>query len=233
MLTDSYRQRIQTWFYAIRDTRGPTERRGETLVEPTGYDHRLDPTPDAPDGERSFTEHRGGSASATLSGGATRPEDRAAMAFDDDVRTAWRVGGADPTGEHLTLEVSTPITADSIVVVQPQDGPRDRWITKVRLRVDDGDPVDVTLDRSSQTPGGQAIPLPATVQERVDLEILEVRAPPFDPGLANAVGFAEVRVGDVVVTEYVRVPVGLLERAGGRSRPSPRRRDGAPPLRAR
>ena len=45
VLTDSNRRRIQTWFYALRDTRGHTERAGETAADPTGYDFRLDPFP--------------------------------------------------------------------------------------------------------------------------------------------------------------------------------------------
>ena len=145
-VTDTYRRRIQTWFYAIRDTRGPTEQAGETLDEPSGYDYRIDPTPDVGDDDRTVVEQVGGHVTATAGGGADRPEDRAASAVDGDVRTAWRVGGEDPTGAaRCALDGPDGVTADHLTLVQPQDGPRDRVLTEVRLRVDGGRPIDVTL----------------------------------------------------------------------------------------
>lgn len=213
VVTDTYRRRIQTWFYAIRDTRGPTERAGQTLADPTGYDFRIDPAPGAGDDERTVVEHVGGTATATLGGGAPRPEDRAAVAFDGDTRTAWRIGGSDPTGNRLRLQVPSGVDADELILVQPQDGPRDRVLTEVAIRVDGGDPVPVALTDESLTPEGQVVALGAGVVDEVEIELTGVSAPPFDPALANAVGFAEVKVGDVRVVERVRVPVPLLETA--------------------
>lgn len=215
VLTDTYRRRIQTWFYAIRDTRGPTERAGETLPEPTGYDQRIDPTPEAGDEQRTVVEHVGASVSATMGGGASRPEDRAAVAFDGDDRTSWRVGGGDPVGTTIRVRVPAGVAADQVVLVQPQDGPRDRVITEVALRIDGGRPQRVALTEASLTPAGQAVPLPATEVSDLEVAITRVSRPPFDPALANAVGFAEIRLGDLRVVERVRVPVDLLERADG------------------
>jgi len=217
VLTDSHRRRIQTWFSSIRDTRGPTERAGEVIVEPTGYDARLPSFPDATDDERTVVEQLGAVVTATSSGGAARPEDRPAAALDGRPSTSWRIGGADPTGEHLTVELESPRRIDALTFLQPQDGPRDRVVTRVRIRVGDADPVDVDLDDRSLAAPGQAVPLPGTTGERVDVEILATSTPPMAPELANAVGFAEVGIDGLTVAETVRLPVDLLRRVGDRS----------------
>ena len=108
VVTDTYRRRIQTWFYAIRDTRGPTERAGETPPEPTGYDYRIDPSPGIGDDRRTVVEQVGGTVEATGGGGGSargprRPRRRRRPA------TAWRVGGADPAGRRSRW----PLTARS------------------------------------------------------------------------------------------------------------------------
>ena len=215
VLTDTYRRRIQTWFYAIRDTRGPTERAGETLQEPTGYDQRIDPNPAAGDEQRTVVEQVGASVSASLGGGAARPEDRAAVAFDGDPRTAWRVGGADPRGTTLRVRVPEGVPAEDVVLLQPQDGPRDRVVTEVEVRVDGGPPRRVALTDESLTGPGQPVPLGTTEVRDLEIVITGVSRPPFDPALANAVGFAEVDIGGLRVVERVRVPTSLLDGADG------------------
>lgn len=215
VLTDSNRRRIQTWFYAIRDTRGPTERAGETLREPTGYDHRLEPFPGAGDESRTVVEQVGGTVTATSGGGAPRPEDRAAAAVDRDLRTSWRVGGADPAGTRFRIQVDDPVTADRIVLVQPQDGPRDRVISRVLLRLDDDEPIEVELNPESFTPEGQVVRFERQEVRRAEVEIAAVSVPPFDPALANAVGFAEVGLGSGSIEELVRPPLDLLARTDG------------------
>jgi arabinofuranan 3-O-arabinosyltransferase len=214
IVTDTYRRRIQTWFYAIRDTRGPTERAGETLHEPTGYDVRIDPTPHVGDERRTVAEHRGGTVTATSSGGASRPEDRATAAIDGDPRTSWRVGGADPRGERWRLRLDEAVDAPSLTLRQPTDGPRDRQVTEVRIRIDGRAPLDVALTEASFTAEGQTIDLGGGGVRDLEIELTGVSTPPFDPAFANAVGFAEVTVPGVRVQEWVRVPTDLLQRAG-------------------
>ncbi|MFP3906674.1 MAG: alpha-(1-_3)-arabinofuranosyltransferase family protein, partial [Acidimicrobiales bacterium] len=215
VLTDSNRRRIQTWFYAIRDTRGATERAGETLIEPTGYDVRLDPFAGSSDDARTVVEHLGGQVSASLSGGAARPEDRAFAAFDGDLATAWRIGGADPRGHRVSVELDEAIAPDQLVLVQPQDGPRDRVVESVRIHFDGAPPVDVELDATSSSPTGQPIAL--DLQDpvrRFEIEITGVSDPGFEPELANAVGFAEVQIPGVSLAETVVLPRELFDRAG-------------------
>jgi hypothetical protein len=215
VLTDSNRRRIENWFSSIRDTRGPTEREGQTAPDLTGYDFRLDVFPGSTDDDRTVVLQRGGRVDATGDGGAGRPEDRAARAFDGDDRTAWRVGGADPTGHRIALRPDEPVEADRITLVQPQDGPRDRVLDRVRLDFDTGDPVIVDLGAASLTPEGQVVRFPRRTVRRVEVELLGTTVPPFDPARANAVGFAEIDLGGLHVRETVRLPVDVTDRIGG------------------
>jgi hypothetical protein len=215
VLTDTNRRRIENWFSTIRDTRGPTEREGQTAPDLTGYDFRLDVFPDSTDDDRTVVLQRGGRVDATGDGGAGRPEDRATRAFDGDERTAWRVGGADPTGHKIALRPDEPVEADRITLVQPQDGPRDRVLTRVRLRFDTGDPVTVDLGASSLTPEGQVVRFPSRTVRSLEVELLGTTVPPFDPARANAVGFAEIDLEGLHVRETVRLPVDAVDRIGG------------------
>jgi len=215
ILTDGNRRRIQTWFYSLRDTRGPTEEVGETMIDPSGYDSRLQAFPDPDDLSRSVADQIGATVRATSAGGgAARPEDRPVAAVDGRIDSAWRVGGADPTGETLSIRLDRPQTVDRIVLVQPQDGPKDRVVTKVRLRRNGAPPVDVALGASSMTPAGQVVEIPEGQVRELSIEILDVSDPGMDPALANAVGFAEVGVGDLRVQQSVRLPTDLLGRLG-------------------
>ncbi|HZJ27230.1 MAG TPA: alpha-(1-_3)-arabinofuranosyltransferase family protein, partial [Acidimicrobiia bacterium] len=209
VLTDSNRRRVQNWFSSLSETRGATEQAGRTANDPNEYDFRLNPFPDGTDANRTVVEQRGGNVEATSDGGAARPEDRAVGAFDGDLATSWRVGGADPRGESITLRTERPVRADEITLVQPQDGPRDRLLTRVRLRFDSGPPVTVELGPDSLTPEGQVVRFPARTIRQLEIELVDVAEPPFEPSLANAVGFAEIRLGDVHVTETVRLPVDI------------------------
>jgi arabinofuranan 3-O-arabinosyltransferase len=96
--------------------------------------------------------------------------------------------------------------------VQPLDA--DRVITKARVRLDGGAPIDVALGDASRTEAGQRVTFRARRLRRIDVEPLEVSGGP-----SASVGFAEVRVdgvghGTPLVDEVVRVPTRLLRRAG-------------------
>jgi hypothetical protein len=215
VLTDSNRRRVQNWFYSLQTTKGATERTGQTLNDPNHYDFRLDPFPGSTDASRTVVEQHGGQVDATSDGGAPRPEDRAVHAFDGDVRTSWRVGGADPRGQKIVLRTDRPVHADQVTIVQPQDGPRDRVLNKVRLSFDHGEPVTVDLGAASLDPHGQVVRFPARTISKLEITLLGTTVPPGDPARSNAVGFAEVRLDDVRVSETVRLPVDLARRVAG------------------
>ncbi len=217
ILTDSNRRRIQTWFYALRDTRGPTERPGETLGEPSGYDHRIEAVAGLDDASRSVIDQGGAEVTATASAGAARPEDRAAAAIDGDLATSWRVGGADPRGHRLMIQLEAPLDLDRITITQPIDGPRDRVLETVAMHTDGHPSVEVTLGPESLTPEGQVVRFSSRTVNRLEIEITGVSMPSFDPALANAVGIAELGIADLVVVERLVMPPSMLARLGDRS----------------
>lgn len=214
ILTDSNRRRIQTWFYSLRDTRGPTEQAGRRAPDPTGYDFRLEPFPGADDDSRTVVEQVGGQVTATMEGGPERPADRAAAAVDGDPATAWRVGGPDPVGERLELVPSEPVRVGEVRLVRAPVEPGQRTLTRVRVRVDGLAPIDVELTSAADQPEGQAVTFPERRVSRVEVELLATDPAPFAGGVETPVGLAEVVLGDVRVDEVVRMPVDLLARTG-------------------
>ncbi len=217
VVTDTNRRRVSSYFSSIRDTKGATERAGQTNYDVHGYDNRADPYLDQRDVAHSVVEQHGGVVDASADGGADRPEDRATQAFDGDVRTQWRVGGVDPSGTTITIRPSHGVTADHISLVQPLGLPRDRWISRARVVVNDRPPIDVDLGPDSLTAAGQRVAFPQTVVRKLTVQILALHQSPFDPTFANAVGFAEIRLDDVRVTETVRLPVDLSARVNDRA----------------
>lgn len=213
VLTDSHRRRIQTWFYSLRDTRGPTEQAGEIAFDPTGYDFRLDTFPGSDDDSRTIVEQVGGRVTASAAGGPERPEDRAAHAVDGDVTTAWRVGG-DPRGHTLTVAPAEPVPTTELRLVQSTPPPGGRRLARVAVRVEGEAPVVVDLGPESLQPSGQPVPVASGAVGRVEVELLDA-IPGTDPAVAlSPVGLAEVRIGSFTVAERVRLPVDLLRRVG-------------------
>ena len=107
-----------------------------------------------------------------------------------------------------------PVRTDHVDLVQPLDPPRDRWITQVRITVNHDQPFVADLGDASFTSGGERIRFPRTTVRSLRIEIAATHDPTFDPQLANAVGFAEIRLGHVRVHETVRLPVDLDHRIG-------------------
>ena len=211
ILTDSHRKRAETWFYSIRDTRGPTERMGERQPDPTGYDFRLEPFAGAGDDTRTVAEHLGGTVEATAAGGAERPEDRAVHAVDGDPASAWRVGG-DARGATLRVVPALAVDADEIVLLQAATA-SGKAIQTVAVRVPGHAPITVDLGAASLEAPGQRVPIPSGSVEQVEVEIIEV-ALPAGPADSSRVGLAEVGIGSLVVEETLRLPQDLLERVG-------------------
>jgi len=207
VLTDTNRRRIETWFYSIRDTKGPTERAGEVAADPTGYDFRLDPFPGTDDDHRSVVEHVGGRVEGTGGRGPEAPEDRASKAVDGDLGTAWRVTGPDVVGNHVEVDFEAPVPADEVRIRLAPSEPGARRIERLRVVVDGGAPVEVAVPPA---PGDEVVvPVSAGRLQQVGVEIAAA-----GPGEAAPVGIAEVRVADARVDETVRLPVDLLDRIG-------------------
>ena len=183
-------------------------------------DQRLDVFPGSTDASRTVAEQHGGVVDATSYGDTDRytPEDRPANAVDGNLDTAWRVSGSAPlSGRYLKLRPARPVTTDQVTLVQPQTVVRDRFITRVQLRFDRSAPVTVDLGPASLTPEGQVVRFSRRTIARLDVEPLATNWSPAASTVgANPVGFAEVALGGVHVSETIRLPVDLTERVGGR-----------------
>ncbi len=214
VVTDTNRKRARRW-NRLRDDVGFTERAGQEALVEDADDFRYEIVESLDDDDRTVVEQRGGTVDATAYGDEDKyvPSERPALAFDADLRTAWRTaGGRDLDGDRLVLELDEPVRTDAVTFVQPTDG--QRTITKVRLTLDDGEPIDVALDDASRTSEGQRVEVPVERVRTVTIEPLET------VGATQAsVGFADVRLsgdrpGEALVDEVVRVPTRLLARAG-------------------
>jgi hypothetical protein len=145
--------------------------------------------------------------------------------MDGDPTTAWRVDAfANDIGEKLRIRLDHPITTDHVNLLQPINGPRNRWITEATLTFDGKQPMKVALDgRSRDTTGkGQDVTFPkrtfSTLEIRIDADNI---GPRFTYGGVSAVGLAEVRLRDdkpgsrdVSVDEVIRMPSDLLHATG-------------------
>lgn len=218
VVTDTNRRRAGRWG-TIRDNTGPTERAGQVAVEEDSADQRLEVFPDADDESRTVMEQRGVRAVDATGFGEQAfytPDDRPARAFDGDPTTAWRVGGeGDPVGERLVIDLRSPVTTDQVTLTQPLGPGTDRFVTRVRLTFDGGEPVTVDLARASRRAGGQRVEFTSRTFERLEVEILATNADAANSyGGLDAVGFSEVGIPGRRVDEVVRLPVDLVRAAG-------------------
>lgn len=219
VVTDTNRKAGRRWG-TTKDNDGYTEMADE--VAPADLsDNRLDLFDDRGTDVQTVAEQEG-PVTATASGYGNplsfTPGDRAVNAVDADPTTAWKVGAfSDVRGEWLELDAGKETTPGSVTLTQPT---RDvnRYITRVRLTFDGGDPLDVGLDESSRTTG-----------QRIDLgdrafSTLRITVLATDRGVlgsykgVSGVGFSTARLGDTApTTEVIRPPVDLLAAAGTRA----------------
>ncbi|HUP84193.1 MAG TPA: alpha-(1-_3)-arabinofuranosyltransferase family protein [Acidimicrobiales bacterium] len=225
VLTDTNRKRARRWG-TVRENTGYTEPADHAPLRDDPTDARLEVFPKQTTADQTVVQLRGVRAvRATRYGNPVSytPEDRPANALDGDVSTAWRVGAfADVAGERLRVDLTAPVEASAVTIVQPLTGPRNRVITKVTLRFDGGHPVDVDLGPASLTAAGQQVTFASRRFRSIEVEVLETnvgRRPKYDG--QSGVGIAELRVGDVHVDEVVRLPTDLLARAGARAAAHP------------
>lgn len=226
VLTDTNRRRARRWG-TVRENTGYTEPANHVPLRDDPTDARLELFPTQTADDQTVAEQRGVDLVRSTRYGnpvSYTAEDRPANALDGDLTTAWRVGAfADVQGERLRVDLEAPTVASSLTIVQPQNGPRNRFITSVRLRFDGGDPIDVVLLPSSQTPEGQTIDFERRRFETVEVEVRGTNAgrlAKYDG--QSGVGIAELRIAGVAeVDEVLRLPTRLLERAGDRAAAHP------------
>lgn len=218
VVTDTNRKRARRW-NTMRDNPGYTETADSVplVVDPT--DARL-PIFDRTDTDsQTVVELRGVSSVEATGYGNTityTPEDRPANAIDGNDASAWRTGGfRDVVGERIRIALNESVTTDHIEVVQPLTGPRNRWITEATLTFDGRDPVRVTLDDRSRTNAGQRIEFPSRRFSTVEIRVEASNAGPQATYTGwSPVGFAEIRIAGVQVSEFVRLPTDVADELG-------------------
>lgn len=224
VVTDGNRFRARNWG-SVRDNVGYTEQAGEKPLASDPQDQRLPEFPGERDDARTTTQQRGVKTVQASAYGNTisyTPEDRAARALDGDPTTAWRaLAFGNPIGQYIRLQLDGPITTDHINLVQPINGGRNRWITKVDLVFDGHTKVSAVLDASSRSAAGQTLSFGPRRFTTLEIRITGVsddRHRLF--GGADGVGFAEIRLRDlhadhdVRVDEVVQMPRDLLSSLG-------------------
>ena len=226
LVTDTNRKRGERW-NTLRHNRGHTEAPDEAPLATDLNDNRLPLFPDAGTDTMTVVERHGDvTAGATSYGNDITyvRDDRPVMAIDGDPATAWRTAAyADARGERLEVELASkgapPTTTDRVRLLQP-DGDATRHVTRVELRFDGADPVEVTLGGESQRGAGQVVSFPSRTFRTLSVEIVADSAGDARSWSGHsAVGFEEVAIGaepNVVDpgSEVVRLPTDLLAAAG-------------------
>ncbi len=229
LLTDTNRARARRWG-ALRENTGYTERAGETPIVFDPTDQRLDVFPGSGDDEATVSVQRrragsdiGATVSATAYGNPITytPDDRPALALDGNERTAWRVGAIDDViGEKLIIDLDSPVTTDTVNLLQPINLERSRWITKARLTFDDRESMVVDLDDISRDESGvgQDVAIGSRTFSKLTIEVVEANIMGrLEYNGLSGVGFAEVRIPGVGIDDLIRPPVDLLRNAGASS----------------
>jgi hypothetical protein len=218
VVSDTNRRRAQR-FLQLRENFGFTEQPGEVPLRRDVADARLDLFPSAGDDARTVTVLRGVQSVRATSYGNTVtyiPEHRPTLALDGDTTTAWRAAAfTSSVGERLRIVLSARTAIEHLDLTQPLTGDRNRWITKVGVRLDGGAQRVVELTDASRAESGQRLDLPSTRATTVELEILADnvgKRSTYDG--YSAVGFAEVGIPGVQMTEWVRPPTTVLSALG-------------------
>jgi arabinofuranan 3-O-arabinosyltransferase len=195
VVTDSSRRRAHHW-RSSQEVWGATESETGVVSIVDVYDQRLPLTSFGP----AETIVRAEAIEAVATGYGAElsywPEYRPAMALDGDPHTAWLVGDErDPRGHVLTITSDAPL--GSLALERATE--RDRWVTVVEIRADDGAWIRQQLDDTTNI----VIDPPAS---RIDIRVAEIA---WNDGATashgDAVGFREVLPIELRRPEVIRV----------------------------
>jgi hypothetical protein len=222
VVTDTNRKQAFEW-NTLSENQGYTETASQGPDPNDQKDAPIDLFPKAPadaqttaqlDGVDSVTASSYGSSLTYL------PEDQPAAALDGDLQTSWVADSfTPPTGQWWQVELTHPTTTTTVHLTQPPGTDANRWITRVRLTFDGGDPVDVELGPASRTDAGQAVTFADRTFStlRITITGYQVSADHGATIYESAVGFAEVGIPGVRVDETVAMPEDLLRTTGAGS----------------
>ncbi len=154
------------------------------------------------------------------------PENKPYNAIDGNLSTVWTTGAFEnPIGQRIRIEIGRSITTNHIVLVQPLKGPRDRYITKIKITFQEDKRVwsmEQTLNRSSRTAAGQTVTFPTSTFQTLEIRIQAINLVHeiYYSGVSG-VGFAEIGIPGVNLREVIRMPQDLLDFAGKSSATHP------------
>ena len=215
VLTDTNRKDGHRWG-TIRETTGYTERLDEAPTAGDLSDQRLPVLPEHA-GTRTVARQIGIRVDATAYGNPVTftPGDRPFHAVDGLVDTAWSVGAFnDVVGERLDLHLDRPAPVGHLILLQASSQGQNRWITDLRVHLDDRW-IDVTLDGSSRSAPGQRLVLPGGKVSRIGLEVRNTDVGTLDHYAGvTGVGFADVVVDGLVADETILLPTDLTDAVG-------------------
>ncbi len=218
VLTDTNQRQLDT-FGTINDNTGYVEQANYGPLKSNPQEVALNPVPAGTAYQTVTTLSNVVAVQATNYGNpiTNTPEDSAYNAFDGNPDTRWAEGAFYPgTDESLKVTLSKPVTTNHILLLQPQTGPRNRWITKVTVHFNGRSPVTRKLIAISRREPGQVIDFPTrtftTMTITVDATSSGIRE---NYNGLSGVGFATVAIPGVApVVQTLRLPTALLAQSG-------------------
>lgn len=210
VFTDTNRKQGRRWS-TVSSNLGALEAAGPLQLDEDPGDNRLELF-EPGDDRRTRAEHAAEVADVRASYYGNRiaytPEDAPWFATDGDPSTAWRAAVFERTvGLVWEADLTAAVSSPTVTVLQPTTGATDRYITGIRITLDDDVSFDAMLDERSRTVPGQPIDLPDRPFESLRIEVLadnvgELNNYAGQPG----VGLAEVTIAGIGDDRIVRVP---------------------------
>jgi arabinofuranan 3-O-arabinosyltransferase len=216
VLTDSNAKVVRLWTTLLQADVGEVETAGPVPTVANSSAIPLVVFPMAPADAYTTAVYGGAvyvTASAYGSPASFTPEDAAYAAFDGDESTAWQVATGEAKGSWIEVELPAPVSLDHVDLVQRLTKGEGRWITQATLTFDGGSPIEVTLGPASRTPAGQTVDVPMRQFKTLRITIDGTNIPARG-STSNDVGFAEIRIPGVHVSESLELPGDLLDRVG-------------------
>lgn len=223
VLTDSNAKVLRRWS-SVNDNIGEVlpAAPGPTVADPTAQPLQVfDTTASSSETIATYGGAHYVSASSYGNPVAFTPEDRPFMAFDGNLETAWTTSAfSDADDQWIQVGLDHPVTTDEIDLVQPYLEQPNRWITKVTLSFDGGHRMTTTLGAASRRQGGQIVSFPARTFSTLRVTIDDTTGDNNSLGNfggASGVGFAEVGIPGVNISETLQLPSDLLSALGSSS----------------
>jgi len=221
VVTDTNRKQAFRWD-TLTANYGFTETPTDHVAATTLSDSPIDLFPHAPLDSHTLASYVGAVNVTASSYGNTvsyTPEDRAYNAIDGNPDTSWETGTfmPNPSGQWWQARFSNTVTTNHVILTQPLNGTRSRWITRVTLTFDGASPVTVPLTAASRAAGGQTVSFPTRSFRTLRVTIDATSDDHSLPAFASAVGFSGVEVPGQQVVEVIDMPKDLLKAAGASS----------------